>query len=95
LRDILLECLSHNFGNKFADVVGFCKNWITGDWREIRMNVQSRLVKISYLESVLLFENFAAFEKEIAIEWRKNKMLKGFVYVWAHLFRTFNFKSIN
>ena len=59
------------------------------------MSVQSRLVKISYLESVLLFENFAAFEKEIAIEWRKNKMLKGFVYVWAHLFRTFNFKSIN
>jgi hypothetical protein len=61
LRDIMLECLSHNFKGKYPEVEAYCRNWITGDWREIRMNVQSRLVKISYLEPVLLFENYSAF----------------------------------
>lgn len=52
------------------------------------MNLQSRLTKISYLEPTLSFEPFSAIEKEIRVEWRKNHLLKGLTYIWAHLFRS-------
>lgn len=87
-RELLLSSLSSNFEGRFPSFHSFCSKWVASEWKEARMNLQSRLTKISYLEPTLSFEPFAAIEKEIRVEWRKNHLLKGLTYIWAHLFRT-------
>lgn len=58
------------------------------------MNLQSRLSKINYLSPTLLFESFAAVEREVRVEWRKNHLLKAFTYLWTHFFRKHTFASL-
>lgn len=87
LRDRLLDALSLHFGESFGGFQSICQRWAGEEWKEIRLNVQSRLSKISYMAPTLAFESFAAVEKEVLLEWRKNRLLKGLAYLWAHSFR--------
>ena len=63
VRETLLNALTQYFETKFGDFDRICRKWIAGEWREIRLNLQSRLSKINYLNPTLVFESFAAVQK--------------------------------
>ena len=60
----------------------------------MRLNMQSRLSKISYLEQTLVFESFSGIEKEVKQEWKRNNLLRGLTYLWSHSFRKRSFASL-
>lgn len=66
-RELILNSLASNFEGSFPHFHSCCSRWVASEWKEARMNMQSRLTKISYLEPTLSFEPFAAIEKEIRV----------------------------
>ena len=95
LRDLLLNTLSQSFTGPAPLFVSMCERWVAGEWKEMRMDLQSRLSRMSYLFPTLVFESYSKVEGEARLEWRKNKLLKGFTHLWIHAFKTYHFNNLN
>ena len=55
------------------------KTWMEDRWKDLRMEVSSRLNKLKYLQPSLVNQSYSVIEKEIMIEKKKNTLLKGFL----------------
>ena len=94
IRSQLLGLLNNSTEEACSSLSNLLKNWLDDRWKDLRLQITSRINKLKYLEPSLLNQSYSTIEKQILVEWKKNPLLHGFQLLANHSFITESFSSI-